>query len=56
MFKKNVFENFQNVALNITVVDDITTSVWGLMGARFLRDRVMRKKHPFVNVHLGWWY
>jgi hypothetical protein len=27
MFKKKFFENFQNVALNITVVDDITTSV-----------------------------
>jgi hypothetical protein len=27
MFKKNVFENFQKVALNITVMDDISQQI-----------------------------
>jgi hypothetical protein len=27
MFKKNVFENFQKIALNITVMDDISHQI-----------------------------
>jgi hypothetical protein len=34
MFKKNVFENFQKVVLNITVMDDIRHQILQKFGNR----------------------